>query len=277
MVLSDSVILPPFSVDVNSESFVSMFYNFVRTEVRLLQSLAYCILSYKDVGAVRGVSVMKGFCHAWWWVGVACSSFIVSFSLVTRATRTMVLLPLLRKISAGRLKVVPYIYSVALQWRSFLSAMQSFTNTIGSEFVHLCWIDWNFRTTVPLISDGIVLSNHLQWDGGQLFKFIWFWANVLTLPKMGFKLSCLIGCNNEGNSKSCNPCIIDRLDSGICYQKCFWTVCEMVHTGEQVCETIWRWQKSHIIKMDMIEPSVRYIVKVENGVTVTLYLQSLTL
>ena len=45
------------AVDINSEGFGSMFDDLVRTVVWSLQSLLYCILSYKDVGAMREITV----------------------------------------------------------------------------------------------------------------------------------------------------------------------------------------------------------------------------
>ena len=63
--------------------FVSTFYDLVRVVVNLKHGLPYCILSYKDLGAVGRSPLTKGFYRAWWYVGVACSSIILYFSLVT--------------------------------------------------------------------------------------------------------------------------------------------------------------------------------------------------
>ena len=49
------------AIDINSESFAFMFNSSVRTMVWLLQSPAYCILSYKDLGVVSEIATHKRF------------------------------------------------------------------------------------------------------------------------------------------------------------------------------------------------------------------------
>ena len=44
------------AVNINSEGFGCTFDNLVRTMVWLLQSPAYCILSYKDIGAMGQIA-----------------------------------------------------------------------------------------------------------------------------------------------------------------------------------------------------------------------------